>query len=77
MTNDDRSPLAERVGRPTHKAPAKLACRLRAAKTIVMMQIRADEAKFRKRQADNVHAILEAVLKRKAELATLDRDNDE
>jgi hypothetical protein len=40
-----------------------------AAKTIVMMQIRADEAKSRNCQTDNANAVLEAVLKREAELA--------
>ena len=48
-----------------------------AAKTILMTQIRADQAKFRDRQSDELKQILDAVLKRKAELAARDRDNDE
>ena len=40
-----------------------------AAKTILMAQIRVDEAKFRNHQTDNAQQILELVLKRKAELA--------
>jgi hypothetical protein len=40
-----------------------------AAKTVLMAQIRVDEAKFRNHQTDNTQQILELVLKRKAELA--------
>jgi len=40
-----------------------------AAKTILMAQIRVDEAKFRNHQTDEIQQILELVLKRKAELA--------
>ena len=47
-----------------------------AAKTILMLQSHADRAKFRNRQTDEAQQILELVLKRKAELAALDRDND-
>ena len=36
-----------------------------------------DQAKFRNRQTDEDRQILELVLKRKAELAALDQDNDE
>jgi hypothetical protein len=42
-----------------------------------MAQIHADQAKFRNRQTDEAQQILQLVLRRKAELATLDRDNDE
>jgi hypothetical protein len=48
-----------------------------AAKTILMAQMRVDQAMFRNRQSDEIHQILEAVLRRKAELAALDRDDDE
>jgi hypothetical protein len=48
-----------------------------AAKTILKAQIRADRTKFRNRQTDEAQQILELVLRRKAELAALDRDNDE
>ena len=40
-----------------------------AAKTILMAQIRVDEAKFRNHQTDDAQQLLELVLKRKAELA--------
>jgi hypothetical protein len=89
MSHDnDRSPLAERLERLSHKALAKLAeivdaphtkndpnhvavWRLRAdvAKTILIAQIRADKTKLRAGPANNIQAILEAVLRRKAELA--------
>jgi hypothetical protein len=48
--------------------------RLRAdvAKTILIVQIRADEAKLKSGQANNIQAILETVLRRKAELAALE-----
>ena len=48
-----------------------------AAKTILMLQIHADRAKFHNRQSDEAQQILELVLKRKAELAALDQDNNE
>ena len=48
-----------------------------AAKTILIAQIRADEAKLRDRQeADNARQILEAVLARKAELALEEPDDE-
>jgi hypothetical protein len=48
--------------------------RLRAdvAKIILIVQIRADEAKLRSGQANNIQPILEVVLRRKAELAALE-----
>ena len=85
MTNEDRPPLAQRLDAVTRKAPnrkdgpnhiALRRVRVDAAKTILMLQGHADRAKFRNRETDEAQHILEAVLKRKAELAALDRDND-
>ena len=86
MTKEDRPPLAQRLDAVTRKAPNREDGRNRialrrvqvdAAKTILMLQGHADRAEFRNRQTDEAQQILELVLKRKAELATLDRDNDE
>lgn len=43
-----------------------------AAKAVVTTQVRTDEARFRVRQGDQLAALLELVVKRKAELATPD-----
>ncbi len=40
-----------------------------AAKAVVTTQVRTDEARFRVRQGDQLAALLELVVKRKAELA--------
>ena len=79
MTNEDRPPLAQRLDILARKVPNRIALRcvqVDAAKTILMLQSHADRAKFRNRQTDEAQQILELVLKRKAELAALDRDND-
>ena len=86
MTDNDGLPLAQRIDILARKAPNRkdgpnrIALRrvqVDAAKTILMLQSHADRAKFRNRQADEAQQILELVLKRKAELAALDQDNDE
>lgn len=43
-----------------------------AAKAVVVTQVRTDEARFRVRQGDQLAALLELVVKRKAELAAPD-----
>ena len=81
MTNEDRPPLAQRIDILARKAPNRkdgpnrIALRrvqVDAAKTILMLQSHADWARFRNRQTDEGQQILEAVFKRKAELAALD-----